>query len=212
MNPNAKEFSFNPAAASFTPPTAPPIAAVPSSTTEEVDGDEAIDEDDPLWRATLVIAGGDRKKAVKLLEDPDALMQYPEVRAIMEGSGGGEEEEWEKASDTKIAAESVAAPAPVLKETPKEATKAAAPPPVPDADEGGDDSALALKDSDPREHINLVFIGTNSFYTHTLSHILSPCLTPYLTTRSHTSSHTLSHTLSNTLSNTTHLYLYSRTR
>ena len=169
MNPNAKEFSFNPAAASFTPPTAPPIAAVPSSTTEEVDGDEAIDEDDPLWKATLVIAGGDRKKAVKLLEDPDALMQYPEVRAIMEGSGGGEEEEeWEKASDTKIAAETVAAPAPVIKETPKETTKAAAPPPVPDADEGGDDSALALKDSDPREHINLVFIGTKPFYANSL--------------------------------------------
>ena len=184
MNPNAKPFSFNPAASSFTPPSAPPAAPVvekPTPTaaaTEEVDGDEAIDEDDPLWKATLVIAGGDRKKAVKLLEDPDALMQYPEVRAIMEGSGGGEEEEWEKASDTKIAAESVAAPAPVLKETPKEATKAAAPPPVPDADEGGDDSALALKDSDPREHINLVFIGTNSFYVHPLTHPLTPYRTP----------------------------------
>ena len=78
MNPNAKEFSFNPAAAAFTPPT--PAAAAPSSTTiakeEEVDGGEdAIDENDPLWKATLVIAGGDRAKAVKLLEDPDALMQ-----------------------------------------------------------------------------------------------------------------------------------------
>ena len=160
MNPNAKEFSFNPTAAAFTPPSAAPAAAVAAPTVAADNDDDAIDENDPLWKATLVIAGGDRAKAVKLLEDPDALMQYPEVRAIMEGGGSDEVEEWEKASDTKISAESVAAPAPVIKETPKETPKAAAPPPVPDEkDEGGDDSAITLKDSDPREHINLVFIG-----------------------------------------------------
>ena len=166
MNPNAKAFTFNPGASSFTPPSDKPAPTAvtdkpaPTAAKEEVDGDEAIDEDDPLWKATLVIAGGDRAKAVKLLEDPDALMQYPEVRAIMEGSGGDELEEWEKVPDTKVSAETVAAPVPVIKETPKEThNKAAAPPPAPDADEGGDDSAITLKDSDPREHINLVFIG-----------------------------------------------------
>jgi peptide chain release factor subunit 3 len=124
----------------------------------------------------LKVAGGDRAKAVKLLEDPDALMQYPEVRAIMEGSGGGEDEEdWEK-SAAAGKAEVAAAPSAVTaaKETPAPAPAPAptpAPAPAPaakaapapaaggDDDAGGDDSAAVLRDSDPREHINLVFIG-----------------------------------------------------
>ncbi|CAM9662077.1 unnamed protein product, partial [Ectocarpus fasciculatus] len=41
----------------------------------EAGGDaEEVDENDPLWKATLQVANGDRAKALKMLEDPDALM------------------------------------------------------------------------------------------------------------------------------------------
>ena len=80
MNPNASAFVFNPTATSWSPP-APPAAALPIVDSADVSAaeeeQEELDENDPLWRATLKIAGGDRAAAMKILDDPDALMQYP---------------------------------------------------------------------------------------------------------------------------------------
>jgi hypothetical protein len=54
---------------------------------EPADGAAAAesDESDPLWQVVFKLAGGDRQKTEKMLEDPDALMAYPEVRAVLEG-------------------------------------------------------------------------------------------------------------------------------
>ena len=62
------------------------------------EGEDQIDEGDPLWQATLKLTLGDREKALKMLEDPDALMQYPEIREIMEG-GQAAADDWEKDVD-----------------------------------------------------------------------------------------------------------------
>ena len=59
---------------------------------DEVDeGEEPIDENDPLWKAAFKIAGN-RAATLKLLEDPDELMKYPEVMAIMNATSSGDEE------------------------------------------------------------------------------------------------------------------------
>jgi peptide chain release factor subunit 3 len=171
MNPNAREFVFNPAVKEWTPPQ-PPAATKPAAEPAVVpppietgvggEGEEPIDENDPLWVATLKIAKGDRAAAMKMLEDPDSLMQYPEVRAIMEGGGDADADDWETTleknaneEDSKgkkpdaVCAETVAAPA----STKSIATEATA------ADDDGGNEDEALQEGDPREHINLVFIG-----------------------------------------------------
>jgi peptide chain release factor subunit 3 len=176
MNPNATAFVFNPVATSWTPPAPPtpppvPAAAVKSVIAEVESTDQAeeeMDEKDPLWMATLKIAGGDRKAAVKMLEDPDSLMQYPEIRAIMEGQGEGENDDWESAAnevpdqearveDAKsldaivpLSAENVAAPSAVTEYTGADASGAG----VVDGEEEEEQA-----EEDPREHLNLVFIG-----------------------------------------------------
>lgn len=131
--------------------------------------EEEIDENDPLWKATLARAEGDRKKALRMLEDPDSLMQYPEIKALLlEGeTAAAEEEDWEKTVDATTAevaaistTDAVAAPAivpvaaaPVVKATPGK--KAAAPV---EEEEDGEDTAIQ-EVVDPREHLNIVFIG-----------------------------------------------------
>lgn len=182
MNPNATSFVFNPVATSWTPPVPPtppappaPAAAVKSVVAEVESNDEVeeeMDEKDPLWMATLLIAGGDRKAAVKMLEDPDSLMQYPEIRAIMEaqgeGEGEGEGDDWESAAnvvpdkeetvvDVKnleatvpLTAENVAAPSAVVEYANTDASSAG-------VVDGEDEEEQA--EEDPREHLNLVFIG-----------------------------------------------------
>jgi len=94
LNPGATSFVFNPGASSFTPtapaPPAPPApAAAAAADGAEGDGEEEeeIDENDPLWKVTLELAGGDRKKAIEMLEDPDELESNPKVQAALGGSG-----------------------------------------------------------------------------------------------------------------------------
>ncbi|KAJ1459892.1 P-loop containing nucleoside triphosphate hydrolase protein [Pelagophyceae sp. CCMP2097] len=118
-----------------------------------------MDADDPLWLAVLKLAGGDAKKANQMLEDPDALMAYPEVAALLTG-GGAEEGAW----DADEADEEVAALPPPAPKTAK-AAKADSRPPTPTDDDQShgshddhDDSAT-LGEEDPREHLNVVFIG-----------------------------------------------------
>lgn len=112
-----------------------------------------------------------------MLEDPDALMVYPEIRAIMEGAGGDavEADDWESSE----AAQSVTASqnledtcnAGEAQATVEPATKVGGGGPA----VGGAAAGLALGDleeelgaleeeeiiaeGDPREHLNLVFIG-----------------------------------------------------
>jgi hypothetical protein len=127
--------------------------------------DEPIDENDPLWKAVLEITGGDREKAVIMLEDPDELMKYPNVKAIMEGSS--KEDDWESDANLKEVADNGLT---------LSTTSA--------AETGGDQSAdlptpskqsvqssanvdpedivveeEIVEESDPRPHLNLVFIG-----------------------------------------------------
>jgi len=183
MNPNAKPFSFNTGASSwtpgggFTPSTAPasapapaPVAAAepePEKAKEIVydegeDDEDEIDESDPLWQAVIKITEGDRKKASKMLENPDELMSYPEIKKILE-SGGDDEEpepEPEKATETP--------PVPAPASASSEKASSATPPPAPtsgkkaaaDADEEEQDvDEQVVEEEDPRNHLNLVFIG-----------------------------------------------------
>ncbi len=128
LNPNAAGFSFNPNASGWSPTAAPPApaAAAAGDGEEEIvlppsappsegagasggaaaaeegggEGDEEIDENDPLWLAFVKIAAGDKAKAKEMLLDPDQYMHLPEVAAALSGDagagGGGEEEaDWE---------------------------------------------------------------------------------------------------------------------
>lgn len=172
MNPNAKTFVFNAGAPTFAPPAAaaapaaapvqppqPPVEEVTKvAAVEEVEeeGEEDIEEDDPLWQATLKLCNGDRKAALRKLEDPDALMQHPEIKAIMEASSSSssaeaEEDDWETAK-----AADVSAPA---EETTKPAAKKAPKAVVEEVVEEEEDTSVELQEGDPREHLNIVFIG-----------------------------------------------------
>jgi peptide chain release factor subunit 3 len=142
-----------------------PVAKAPEPEPEEDEDDDEIDETDPLWIATLKMAGGDREKCIKLLEDPDSLMSDPEIQKLMD-SMETTDEDWETAASVAEAAASSsssssssgdagdAAPAKAVPVAPKAPGKKAVPvAEVEDADDG------EVTDGDPREHVNLVFIG-----------------------------------------------------
>ncbi|CAE7793195.1 SUP35, partial [Symbiodinium microadriaticum] len=183
MNPDAKPFVFSASAAAWTPggftPPAPPVQeATPPPTapaveeplkTDPEEGEEEIDENDPLWKATLQIAKGDRKVALKLLEDPDALMQYPEVAKMMEeaesteASGPSESavDDWDQQTeDTSNESKDTAT---AKKSADSVRTDADAP--TNDAEQSSTAGKGAVEeeaeevDSDPRSHMNIVFIG-----------------------------------------------------
>lgn len=125
--------------------------------------DEPIDETDPLWKATIQLTNGDREKAIKLLEDPDALMQYPEIRAIMEAADGGDDWETENGADqidSAVPQDAAVSPNNEVKEavtTPVSPMKSEAA--AEEVEEAGAGEEVVLNDSDPREHLNIVFIG-----------------------------------------------------
>jgi peptide chain release factor subunit 3 len=121
-----------------------------------IEADE-IDENDPLWKATLKLAQGDREKALKLLEDSDTLMQHPEVRALMQNV---DTEDFKGLSiDSVQETKSV-----VVEEYPTKSNGAhiTAKSEAADGKEGEGSTEVdisALSEGDPREHLNLVFIG-----------------------------------------------------
>jgi len=120
--------------------------------------EEEIDESDPLWKAVLKVAKGDRSKAQRMINDPDSLMQYPEVAAVLE-AGDVPAEDWEGEADAvaeKLEDMAIdAAPAPTAMVTnPAVAVVAQKPKPV-----LKEVPIEAVKEGDPREHVNLVFIG-----------------------------------------------------
>jgi len=104
--------------------------------------EDAIDENDPLFVAVLKIAGGDKVKAMKMVGDPDSLMQYPEVVKILEETAGdGSEEDLTAGVSSMDIDDSKPSATPVAMEEEEVAIEEV-------TDEG-----------DPREHLNLVFIG-----------------------------------------------------
>jgi peptide chain release factor subunit 3 len=131
---------------------------------KEEEGDD-IDENDPLWQAVLAAKGGDRSAAKQCLEDPDSMMLIPEVQALlMADTGGGDD--WEKgAEEVTVAVEEVsikedATPPGVPAHASAQKAAAAAPPMPPAAEEEeAEVEEVVIEESDPREHLNLVFIG-----------------------------------------------------
>ena len=131
---------------------------------KEEEGDD-IDENDPLWQAVLAAKGGDRSAAKQCLEDPDSMMLIPEVQALlMADTGGGDD--WEKgAEEVTVAVEEVsikedATTSGMPAHAPAQKAAAAAPPMPPTAeDEEAEVEEVVIEESDPREHLNLVFIG-----------------------------------------------------
>lgn len=165
FNPNASEWKPSVSAASWTPggataPTpveAPSPAVAPPARQESTD---SIDETDPLWQVVLKIAGGDREKATKMISDPDSLSQYPEVNELLEAGDvvmDTSEEDWEKKDKVETLAEDMETK--MVVEEPKEEE------PVEIVEEKQEEEKMAitkesnLPEGDPREHLNLVFIG-----------------------------------------------------
>lgn len=133
-----------------------------------IEEEDQIDENDPLWKATIKLTEGDRERAIKLLEDPDSLMKYPEIRAIMEGEGDGAggDESWEKLADEPKEEPTAVVEEEVKKTVPPPGEKL---PSIESANATGEDVTeeasspipedSTLTEGDPREHLNLVFIG-----------------------------------------------------
>jgi len=158
FNANASEWKPSVAATSWTPGGATPPAPVPVPAPAPVSNDAEdagdIDPNDPLWIAVLKICEGDTGRAIKMIGDPDSLTQYPEIVALL-GSGGGGEDDWEANED---AAEKKMESLSVSDSTPAPPKAAAATAVVAKAKPVLSEAAPEVE-GDPREHINIVFIG-----------------------------------------------------
>ena len=93
FNPNATSWTPSATTASWTPSaglnqTSTPTPAPNSPAREETSESSDVDESDPLWQVVLKIADGDKEKAKKMVNDPDSLMIYPEVVALLSASDG----------------------------------------------------------------------------------------------------------------------------
>mmetsp|Transcript_12652 Transcript_12652/g.25629 ORF Transcript_12652/g.25629 Transcript_12652/m.25629 type:complete len:589 (-) Transcript_12652:36-1802(-) len=156
MNPNAGEWKPSASAAAWTPGGAPapapaaiptiaaPPAPAPAPTPPPAEEDPDIDENDGLWKVVLnEVAMGDREKAKRLIKDPDGLTQYPAVLKFLE-SAPAIDEVTEDVQEMKIDDSAK-----------KEDDK------MEEDDEDDTDPVVeaVLKEGDPREHLNLVFIG-----------------------------------------------------
>ena len=162
MNPNAGEWKPSASAQAWTPgagfSSAPAPAPVPTIAAPPAQEEEDVDENDPLWKVVLnEVAMGDRKKAIQLIKgDPDALTQYPAVLKFLESAPAVEEDEAVAEVTEGVQDVQVEAPA-------KAAAAAPAPKPMEVEEDEKDEPSAAvqavLKEGDPREHLNLVFIG-----------------------------------------------------
>ena len=178
MNPQANEWKPSAGAATWTPgqgfqgssPTAAAPPAGASSSAERQESTESdIDENDPLWKAVLKIAEGDREKALKMINDPDSLVQYPEVEAILAGDSSTAmmdtddadqtDEKLAKETDDKMKIDDEKPPASAPAPSPSKAKDDVEEDIDDEEDEGGEIDPASLKEGDPREHLNLVFIG-----------------------------------------------------
>lgn len=149
--PSAKAQEWAPGGFSAAPPAPPAPAPAPAPESND------IDESDPLWQVVLKIANGDREKASKMIANPDNLMDYPEVVAVL-ASGGDDGADAMDTTDADDATEELAKEVErkaVISKKPVAAAKPA-PAPAPVEDEVME---VAPVEGDPREHFNLVFIG-----------------------------------------------------
>ena len=117
-----------------------------------------MDESDPLWQAVLKITEGDRDRAMKMIDNPDSLLSYPEVAALL-GQGGDDTDDAGQPMDTdetEQLAQDVQEKMAIAGETETPTPPPKAPSkPAPTSDAMVQDA----KEGDPREHLNLVFIG-----------------------------------------------------
>jgi peptide chain release factor subunit 3 len=152
MDAKAAEWKPSAGAASWTPAA---VVAAPA--------EAPVDEDDPLWQVVLQIAQGDRTRATKMLNDPDSLSQYPEVNALWDRTPAEDADAMDEDAVTAHAE-----PASVGQVTEKvEQMQVDAAESVPeekndDAEDDDDDEdrpSKEMTEGDPREHLNLVFIG-----------------------------------------------------
>jgi peptide chain release factor subunit 3 len=152
MDAKAAEWKPSAGAASWTPAA---VVAAPA--------EAPVDEDDPLWQVVLQIAQGDRARATKMLNDPDSLSQYPEVNALWDRTPADDADAMDEDAVTAHAE-----PASVEQVTEKvEQMQVDAAESVPeekndDAEDDDDDEdrpSKEMTEGDPREHLNLVFIG-----------------------------------------------------
>jgi len=151
FDPTATEWKPSVAAAEWTPGApAPAPAAAAAPPAQQVSTVSSVDESDPLWNLVLTkIANGDREKALNLINDPDALTQYPEVEKLIAELGEQDEAmEEDDAGDT------------IVEATEKmQISEPAAAAPAPAKEEEAEEPMEEVTEGDPREHLNLVFIG-----------------------------------------------------
>jgi peptide chain release factor subunit 3 len=137
----------------------PPVPASAPPAARQESNSEDIEEDDPLWQVVLKIAEGDKDRALRMIGDPDSLTKYPEVVAVLNAM---ETDDWENSPEQvqtlvnevdAMQIDEKAAPAPA----PKPASRA----PTPVEEEEGEETydPSTFQEGDPREHLNLVFIG-----------------------------------------------------
>ena len=155
MNPNANVFKM------------PDPASVGEKSAVAEDSD--FDENDKLWKACLSICDGDKKRATSMIENPDELMKYSEIRALLEEEGE-DDDDWEKRADD----------VPKEKQTPLvggnddvsdigiepksssisvEKAKASSPEISQGMEENVYEDIGEIEEIDSREHLNIVFIG-----------------------------------------------------
>ena len=184
MNPGAAEFKFNMGASEWKPsvpiPPPAPVSEPPQQEEavieEEVvdqEDEEEIDENDPLWQAAFKIAGT-KAATIKLLENADDLMQYPEIRKILESSSSANdwEQEDEGAKKPSAAVEELTESIAKVSVNAQASSSSAA---VADEDVIVADD-VPVEESDPREHINIVFIGHVDAGKSTLSGAILYCM------------------------------------
>jgi len=170
MNPGAGEWTPSAGAAAWTPgggfqtsAPAPAQASVPPPEPELQES--SVDENDPLYQAVLKIANGDKEKAEKMLNDPDSLVQYPEIDALLNSLPvedvddiivGDSDGDLAAETESKMNIEEDDAQQQPM-ETEEDVDQDY------DEDEDADDEEarpkVPVKEGDPREHMNLVFIG-----------------------------------------------------
>lgn len=155
MNPTANEWKPSVSATSWSPGQGFTVPTPAESAPAPPKEDDEMDDSDPLWQAVLKICNGDKDAAKKMIGDPDSLTKYPEIVALL-GESGGDEMQTDEAEEadaqlakeveTKMQIDESPAPAP-------------APPKAKVVDKKVEEDIVPVKEGDPREHLNLVFIG-----------------------------------------------------
>ena len=147
-----------------------------TGTTESSSAASANDfSEDELWKACLSLCGGDRKRATTMIENPDELMKYPEIRALLEEGGGEwkeereEDDDWEKREIDETEEKQTL----VIEGECDEVHAGTEPQLSAEVDKAKDSSTEILRtvggiadedigeieEVDSREHLNIVFIG-----------------------------------------------------